>query len=305
MLMSLERSQSWLSKFILLGLIWGSSFLFIKLSLQALPPAGVAFWRTALGSLFLLAVFLIKREQLPRSGKQWFLIWVSGLFMSAIPAVLFSIAQQNVSSSLASIMNASTPIFTVIVILIAFRAERPNRATLIGLGIGIIGVAVVLAVWSGFGVNEPWAIAALVAAVTCYGIGTPFIKKFVTPMGLPLYSSVLIQVGTSAITLLPYYLLTGPAFIGEFEASSFASILILGAIGTGYAYVLFYELIDRAGSTIASSVTYLTPLVGVALGVLLLGEAISWNEPVGGLVVLLGAAITQGRIKLPGMRSRG
>ena len=303
--MSNENIQGWLAKFILLGLIWGSSFLFIELNLEALPSAGVAFWRTALGTSFLLVVFLVKREHLPKSLKSWALIWVSGLFMSAIPAVLFSMAQQNVSSSLASIMNASTPIFTVIAILIAFRSEKPGRAMLIGLGIGLAGVAVVLGVWDGFGVNAPWAIFALIGAVTCYGIGTPFIKKFVTPLGIPLYSSVLIQVGTSAITLLPYYLLTGPAFIGEVTAQSLASMLVLGAIGTGYAYVLFYELVDRAGSAIASSVTYITPLVGVILGVILLGEKLTWHEPVGGLIVLLGAAITQGRIKLPRMSPRG
>lgn len=300
-----QKQRGWLTKFILLGLIWGSSFLFIKLSLGALPPAGVAFWRTALGALFLVVVFFIKGEQLPKSPKQWFLIWVSGLFMSAIPAVLFSLAQQNVSSGLASIMNASTPIFTVIMILIAFRAEKPGRATLIGLAIGLIGVAVVLGVWDGFGENEPWAIMAMVGAVACYGFGTPFLKRYVTPLGIPLYSSVLIQVGSSALTLLPYYLLTGPTFIGEFTAASLTAILILGAVGTGYAYVLFYELVKQAGSAIAASVTYLTPLVGVILGVILLGENITWHEPVGGLVVLLGAAITQGRIKIARMSTRG
>jgi drug/metabolite transporter (DMT)-like permease len=124
-------------------------------------------------------------------------------------------------------------------------------------------------------------------------------------MGLPLYSSVLIQVGTSALSLLPFYLLSGQLTVGVFDLDSTLSILALGAIGTGYAYVLFYELIDRAGSAIASSVTYITPLVGVLLGLILLGEKISWHEPVGGLIVLLGAAITQGRIKLPGMSNRG
>jgi drug/metabolite transporter (DMT)-like permease len=300
-----QNSQGWLAKFILLGLIWGSSFLFIKLSLEIFSPAGVAFWRTALGSIFLFAVFFIKREQLPKSPKQWLLIWVSGLFMSAIPAVFFSYAELHASSGLASIMNASTPIFTVLVILIAFRAERPGKATLAGLAIGILGVGVVLAVWNGFGENDPLAVWSLIAAVTCYGIGTPFIKRFVTPMGLPLYSSVLIQVGTSALSLLPFYLLSGPLTVGAFDLDSTLSILALGAIGTGYAYVLFYELIDRAGSAIASSVTYITPLVGVLLGLILLGEKISWHEPVGGLIVLLGAAITQGRIKLPGMSNRG
>jgi drug/metabolite transporter (DMT)-like permease len=294
-----QDRQSWLASFILLGLIWGSSFLFIKLSLEMLTPAGVAFWRTALGAVLLLVFVAVRKIRMPGTAKQWVMIWISGLFMSAIPAVLFSIAQQHVTSSLASIMNAATPIFTVVVILIAFREEKPKANVLIGLAIGLIGVATVLAVWQGFGDNDPLSVLMLVAAVTCYGIGTPFIRKFVTPYGLPLHSAVLVQVGTSALSLLPYYLLSGPVVTAPISFVPIAAISALGLFGTGYAYVLFYSLIDKAGSAIAASVTYITPLVGVLIGVILLGENLSWHEPIGGIIVLLGAAIAQNRINLP------
>jgi drug/metabolite transporter (DMT)-like permease len=215
--------------------------------------------------------------------------------MSGVPAALFGYAQQHVSSALASILNASTPIFTVIAIMIAFRDEKPRRHVVVGLLIGLVGVGIVLAVWAGFGVNDPLAIGALVLAVTCYGFGTPFTRKYISTMSIGSESAVFVQVSTSALTMLPLYLTTGPIFVGELTPIPVASMLILGFIGTGFAYVAYYDIIHKVGSAIASSVTYITPLVGVLLGALLLNETITWNQPVGGIVILFGAAIAQGR----------
>jgi drug/metabolite transporter (DMT)-like permease len=294
--MNPTKSSGWLLSFTLLGIIWGSSFLFIKEGLAILSPFGIAFWRTALGALVMALILVIRRHKLPSTLKQWALIWVGGLLMSGVPAALFGYAQQHVSSALASILNASTPIFTVIAILIAFRAETPKRHVVIGLLVGLVGVGVVLGVWAGFGVNDPLAIGALVLAVTCYGFGTPFTRKYISPMAVGNESAVFVQVFTSALTMLPLYLLTGPVFVGELSPIPVISILILGFIGTGLAYVVYYDILDKVGSAIASSVTYITPLVGVLMGALLLNESISWNQPVGGLVILLGAAIAQGRL---------
>jgi drug/metabolite transporter (DMT)-like permease len=281
--------------FTLLGLIWGSSFLFIKEGLEFLSPFGIAFWRTALGAVAMALIVVIRRHKLPATLKQWALIWVGGLLMSGVPAALFGYAQQHVSSALASILNASTPIFTVIAIMIAFRDEKPRRYVVVGLLIGLVGVGIVLAVWAGFGVNDPLAIGALVLAVTCYGFGTPFTRKYISSMPISSESAVFVQVSTSALTMLPLYLATGPIFVGELTLVPVASMLILGFVGTGYAYVAYYDIIHKVGSAIASSVTYITPLVGVFLGAVLLNETLTWNQPVGGLVILLGAAIAQGR----------
>jgi drug/metabolite transporter (DMT)-like permease len=291
-----QKSPGWVLSFTLLGLIWGSSFLFIKEGLEILSPFGIAFWRTALGAVVMALIIVIRRHQLPTTLKQWALIWVGGLLMSGVPAALFGYAQQHVSSALASILNASTPIFTVIAIMIAFRDEKPKRYVIVGLSIGLIGVAIVLAIWAGFGVNDPLAIGALVLAVTCYGFGTPFTRKYISTMPISSESAVFVQVSTSALTMLPLYLGTGPAFVGQLAPIPVGSMLILGFIGTGYAYVAYYDIINKVGSAIASSVTYITPLVGVLLGALLLGELITWNQPVGGIVILLGAAIAQGRL---------
>ncbi len=295
--MSQAKTTSWIYKFLLLGTIWGSSFLFISFGLDALTPTGIAFWRSAIGALTLLLVLLVLRIKLVRGWSAWVKLWIAGLFMSAMPAVLFGYAQQHVTSALAAILNASTPIFTVIAILIAFRAEKPKPEVLVGLAVGLLGVFVVLGIWNGFGENEPLAIGALILAVTCYGIGSPFLRKYVEPLNLKPEAAVFGQVLTSAITLLPFYL-TGALFVGPLGFSSVASMLALGILGTGLAYVMYYRLLAQVGSAIGSAVTYMSPIVGVILGVLLLGEQITWNEPIGAAVILFGAAVAQGRIRL-------
>ena len=294
--MSQAKTTSWIYKFLLLGTIWGSSFLFISFGLDVLTPTGIAFWRSAIGALTLLLVLVVLRIKLVRGWATWFKLWIAGLFMSAMPAVLFGYAQQHVTSALAAILNASTPIFTVIAILIAFRAEKPKPTVLVGLGVGLVGVFVVLGIWRGFGTSDPLAIGALILAVTCYGIGSPFLRKYVEPLKLKPEAAVFGQVSTSALTLLPFYL-SGALFVGPLNFNSVASMLALGILGTGLAYVMYYRLLAQVGSAIGSAVTYMSPIVGVILGLIVLGEQITWNEPVGALIVLFGAAIAQGRIK--------
>ena len=292
--MNPTKSSNWLLNYIVLGIIWGSSFFFIMLALHTFPPIGIAFWRTAIGAATLAVILAIQKVAIPRSPKQWALLWVSGLLMSGIPAVLFGFAEQHVSSALASIMNASTPVFTVLAIMIAFRAEKPKRQVLVGLGVGLIGVFVVLGIWQGFGDNDPLAVGALVLAVTFYGFGSPFVRKFIEPLGLDPKTAVFGQVSTSAVTLLPFYL-AGPLTVGAATVSSISGMLALGVLGTGLAYILYYRLLATVGSPIASAVTYVTPVVGVIIGTLLLHETISWHEPLGAVVIILGAAVAQGR----------
>jgi drug/metabolite transporter (DMT)-like permease len=292
--MNPTKSSNWLLNYIVLGIIWGSSFFFIMLALETLPPIGIAFWRTAIGAATLAIILVIQKVALPKTLKQWSLLWVSGLLMSGIPAVLFAFAEQHVSSALASIINASTPVFTVLAIMIAFRAEKPKPQVLVGLSVGLVGVFVVLGIWQGFGDNDPLAVGALLLAVTLYGFGSPFVRRFIEPMKIDSKTAVFGQVSTSALSLLPLYLI-GPLTIGPATLQSIGGMLALGILGTGIAYVLYYRLLATVGSPIASAVTYVTPLVGVAIGVTVLRESISWHEPVGALVIILGAAVAQGR----------
>jgi drug/metabolite transporter (DMT)-like permease len=270
--------------------------LFIELSLTFLTPVGVAFGRTAFGALAMAVAILVFRTKLPTSWEAWKHLTIAGLMMSSIPFVLFSYAQTEVTSALAAIINAVTPIATVIVILIAFRSEKLKPHVIIGIVIGLVGVLVVLGAWQGFDENNPLAIIAMIVAVFLYGIGTPYVRKYVTPLNLATEVSVFGQVGTAALTLLPIYLLTGPLITAIPDFSSVAAIVTLGALGSGVAYLLYYKILDIVGSARASSVTYITPIIAVVLGVWLLGEELHWYEPVGGLIVILGAAISQGSV---------
>ena len=277
-----------------MALIWGSSFLFTELSLRFLPFYGVAFWRTFLGGVAMFALAFALKLQLP-NGKQWFHLWVAGLFMSAIPFSLFSFAQQSTTSSLAAIIGAATPMFTLLSILVIYRTEKVTFIAGFGLVVGLVGVGITLGIWQGFGKNDPLAILALVAAALSYGLGGPYLKKFVTPMGLPGTSTAAAQVMTSALTLLPLYALTGPLFTSSPKIDSILAILALGVLGSGFAYRLFHDVIKAAGSTTASIVTFTNPVVATVWGILLLGEELHWYEPVGGLVVIVGAWLAQSR----------
>lgn len=277
-----------------MALIWGSSFLFTELSLRFLPFFGVAFWRTFLGGLAMFALVFLLKLQLPK-GTQWFHLWVAGVLMSAIPFSLFSFAQQSTTSSLAAIIGAATPIFTLLAILTIYRTETVTIVATIGLAVGLIGVAITLGVWEGFGQNDPLAIAALVLATISYGIGGPYIRKFVTPMNLSGTSTAAAQVFSSAITLLPLYLITGPLITQAPSVESLLAIVALGVLGSGYAYRLFHDVIRDAGSTVASTVTFTNPVLATVWGILLLGEELHWHEPIGGAVVILGAWLAQNK----------
>ena len=294
--MSTATKKPWVAMYSIAGLIWGASFLFIELSLTFLTPVGVALGRTAFGALAMVVVILIFRSKLPKTFNAWKHLTIAGIMMSSIPFVLFSYAQTLVTSALAAIINAVTPIATVIVILIAFRTEKLKPHVVIGIVIGLLGVLVVLGAWQGLGDNDPLAIVAMLIAVLLYGIGTPYVRKYVTPLNLATEVSVFGQVGTAALTLLPIYLLSGPLITSVPDVQSVAAIVILGTLGSGVAYLLYYKTLDIVGSAIASSVTYVTPIIAVLLGVWLLGEELHWYEPVGGLIVILGAAISQGSV---------
>jgi drug/metabolite transporter (DMT)-like permease len=293
--MQQQRASAWLASYLVLGVIWGSSFLFTHVALQAFAPVSVVFWRLFLGGATLAIVIAVRKIALPKNYKVWLLMAGGGAFMNALPFVLFAYAQQHVTSILASIINGATPIMTLLALLTIFRSEKLKLNVIIGLLIGMVGVMIVLAVWQGFGENDPLAVLAMIGAITCYGIGGPFIVRFLTPLKIPNEVMSLGQVGAASIIVLPFYLMA-PLPTGQVTASVVFCLVTLGAVGSGLAYILYYRIIKQVGSAIANSVTYLTPLVATILGFLLLGENLHWYEPVGAVIVVLGAVISQGRL---------
>ena len=289
--------NNWLVLYLALGIVWGCSFIFIKLGLEFLTPFGVAFGRCALGAATLLAWAKYKKIALPKSGKLWVHLWVISLLLNVIPGVLFALAETEVTSILAGIINAVTPLMTLLAIMLVTRDESPKFHEVLGILIGFIGVLTVLGAWKGLGENPLWAILVLLVAVTCYGFSFPYSRRFVLPHKLKPESIAAAQVTSGAITLLPFYLFDGIAR-DLYKPGPVFAMLALGIFGSGFAYIWNFKIMAIAGSAIASSVTYLTPGVAVIVGVIFLKERLFWYEPVGALIVLLGAAIGQNRIKI-------
>jgi drug/metabolite transporter (DMT)-like permease len=294
---SKSKSQSWLGLYIALGIVWGCSFIFIKLGLEFLTPFGVAFGRCALGALALLIYLKIKGLSLVRDRKMIGHLWVVALLLNVIPGIFFAWAETEVTSILAGIINAVTPLMTLIAIMLVSRNEKPTTPQVVGLLLGFVGVLTVLGAWQGLGDNPLWAILILLAAVTCYGFSFPYSRRYILPAQLAPEVMAATQVTLGAITLLPLFLINGIAK-SEFLLGPVLAMVALGVFGSGFAYIWNFTIMRAAGSAIASSVTYVTPLVAVLVGFIFLNEIPHWYEPVGALVVLLGAAIAQGRIPL-------
>jgi drug/metabolite transporter (DMT)-like permease len=292
-----KKNSLWLAPYLVVGFIWGCSFIFIKGGLEFLTPFGVAFMRCALGAATLYLYAKFKKIALPKNMQTLFHIWVVCLLLNVFPGIFFALAETKVTSILAGIINAVTPLMTLLAILLVNREERPKPSQLIGLLIGFTGVLIVLGVWNGLGNNPWWAIAILLLAVGCYGFSFPYTRRFVMPLGLRTEAIVAQQLILASLTLLPLYLFDGIAK-DEYRLGPVASMIALGIFGSGFAYLWNFKVMQIAGSAIASSVTYLTPVVAVAVGIIFLGEKITWNEPAGAVVVLLGAAIAQERIKI-------
>jgi drug/metabolite transporter (DMT)-like permease len=282
---------------LILGFVWGCSFIFIKLGLEFLTPFGVAFVRCALGALTLLLIAKWRGYSLPKDPMVRFHLWVVAVLLNVIPGIFYAWAETVVTSVLAGIINAVTPLMTLLAIMAVNRQEKPKAFQIIGLFIGFLGVLTVLGAWNGLGDNPLWAIVVLMSAVTCYGISFPYTRRFVMPYGLKSESIVSMQLLLAAVTLLPFFLFNGVERY-KYMPGPLLAMLALGVFGSGLAYLWNFKVMELAGSAIASSVTYLTPVVAIIVGIIFLGEKVTWYEPVGGLIVLLGAAIAQERISL-------
>lgn len=288
------RSWPWPASFVILGAIWGCSFWWIKLGLRAVSPVDVAFARLAVGAVALLVVATVTRTRLPRRAATWGHLFVLAVFLNAAPFTLFSYGETHISAVLAGIINALTPLATLLAALTIFRQQRPNPKVVGGLVIGFAGVLVVVGVWHGLGRGQLLGIGACLGAVACYGIAFPYSQRHLTgladrPVGLATG-----QVLCGAVQLMPFALIAGHIY-HHVPGSSLLALAALGVLGSGIAYILNFHVVKHAPATIASSVTYLTPLFAVVVGATFLSEAVTWYEPVGGILILVGAAISQDR----------
>jgi drug/metabolite transporter (DMT)-like permease len=292
-------SFPWQAQFVALGAIWGSSFLSMKVLDEHWAPTWVSLSRCALGALTLLALLAWRRERLPTGWRVWGHLAVMGLLWNAIPFSLFAYAETHVSSVLAGLWNATTALTTLVAVLVAFPGhEKVTRNRLVGLAVGFAGVALVLGPWRSLGGGELIGQLACFAAATCYGIVFPYSRHFMADRaesGVSIAGGQLVC-ATAWLVLLVPFTRAPTAHIG---LDGVACLLALGCLGTGLAFVLMYAIANVVGTMAAATVAYVIPLFSTLFGVVLLGEGLTFNEPVGAAVVLLGIAISQDRVRLP------
>ncbi len=298
------RAAPWQLWFLALGAIWGCSFLFIKLGLQSFTPVQVAFGRVVIGAVVLQVVARATGTRFPRGWRTWRHLAVVGLLFCSIPFTLFAYGETQVSSILAGIINATTPLMALLVALAGFPEQRPGRDRMVGLGVGFAGVLVVVGAWNGLGGGELLGVLACAGATLCYGIAYLYTRRHLAALPEGPIAIATSQVSLGAVFLLPVVsvvtIADGGGVTTPLGLDTMLGMLALGAFGSGFAYVLSNHIVIEAGATVASSVTYITPLFAVTAGAFFLAEPLAWYQPVGGAIVLLGVAIAQGRIRLPG-----
>ena len=285
-------------QFMGMGLIWGSSFLFIKVSLEGVSFFQVAWARLVLGGLTLLIIALLARQRFPREKAVWGHFTVIAVTNCIIPHLAFAWAEQYVSSGLASIYNAVTPIMTALFVTLAFKVEKLTAAQVVGIALGIFGVIVIIGPWryDAFTGDLAGQFACLLAAF-CYGFSYGYVRKFLSHRPIPGIMFAFMNIGLAGgiMLLLTPVIAWTPV---QLDGWIVASLLVLGILGTGLAYIWNINVLRAWGPTAASTVTYVTPVVGVFLGVVVLGEILGWNEPVGALIVFVGILFAQRRIRL-------
>lgn len=285
-----STTRGWLGPYLVLALLWGCSFLFIATALRSFAPTQVAFGRILIGFALLAVVLVVRRERVRISRARLGDFVIVGAVMTAAPFVLFALAEQRVSTVLAGLINATTPLFTAVFVALLLPQERPDRVQLAGLAAGFTGIAVLLGVWNPGAIDLVGGLM-LVGATLCYGFGNAWSRRRLTGTGLSAVTLPAVQLAIGSVLLAPFALTT--PLIAPVSAGPALALLALGMGGTGLAYVLYWRVLEVAGATVTASVTYVIPLVSTTLGVVVLHEGLHWYEPVGGLVVLAGVALTQ------------
>ncbi|CAL9303430.1 DMT family transporter [Streptomyces sp. SudanB52_2052] len=290
------------AQFVALACAWGSSFLFIKVALEGLTPAQVVWGRLVLGALALCAVMAVTRSRIPRDAGLWLRLSVVSVLLCVVPFLLFSWAEQHLDSGMASILNATTPLLTLAVGAVALADERLDKRRTAGLLTGFAGVLVLIGPGGlAGGGGHLLAELACLGATACYGVAFVCLRRYITPYGLPAVSVAFVQVTIGALIMLaatPW--LASPA--PRVDTPIALSMLALGALSTGLAYLWNNNIVQAWGAVNAAAVTYLTPVVGVTAGVVLLGERLTWNQPLGAVLVIAGIMAAHGTLPRPARR---
>ncbi len=280
----------------LLSVIWGGSFLFVGVAVKELPPLIIVALRVSLAALALQVVLRIMGLSLPRERQAWAAFFGMGLLNNVIPFSLIVWGQSHIASGLASILNATTPLFTLIVAHYFTSDEKLTGPKLGGVIVGFVGVAVMIgsAAITSFNTNVLAQLAVLAAALS-YGFSGVFGRRFKT-LGIPPLAAAAGQVTASSCMLVPVSLMVDrPWTLAMPSLATILSLLALALVSTAFAYLIFFRLLARAGATNVGLVTFLIPVSAILFGVLLLGETLELRHLAGMALIAAGLMLIDGR----------
>ena len=289
----MSNHPRWLlpAAFVLLGLIWGSSFAWIKVAVDDIPPASLVAWRMALGAAGMLVLLGVMRARLPRGAGEWLPLAVLGAVNAAVPIFLISWGEQFVDSGTAAVLNSLTPIFSLVIAGVALRVEPVTLLRVIGLVLGFLGAGLLASREFDLRADASGLIGAgaVVLAAFSYAVGASYARHRIRSTHRYVVAGGTLVFAAIYTTILA--LATDGGLIVPTQFDTLIAVAWLGLLGSFVAYVLFFFLIEHLGATIASMVTYIFPVVGVGLGVLLLGERMDLRLAIGTALVLAGIAV--------------
>ncbi|OXM42489.1 DMT family transporter [Amycolatopsis alba] len=278
----------------LLALLWGSTFLWIKISLRGFTAIQVTFLRMVIGAAFLLAViWLLRRRRASSGALPWRHILVSAALANAIPYLLFTLAEKEISSSSAGVINATTPMWTFLAAWAFTRGRRDHDVRqLPGLVLGFLGCVLIFSPWEKDSGMMTWGGLECLVGSLFLGVSYVYMSRFLAGRGIsPLVLSAG-QLSAAGALLAPALAVEGAPIL-ELRADALVALAILGFFGTGAAYILNYRIITDDGTVRASTVTYLLPVVSIVLGATVLGERPTPTMLIGVVAVLAGVALTR------------
>ena len=283
------KPKHWLV-FITLGAIWSSSFLWIKIGVQEIGPMALTAFRMLFGAVTAVAIGVYQKVEWPRDLKTWLIFAVLGPASLAVPIFFISWGEQTIDSAVASILNATTPLFTIFIAHFVLQDDKMTVQKTLGLLIGFVGTVVLLSEDLAVGAQSSViGQAAVILASIFYAGSAVFGRKFTQHVEGTARGAMLLL--TSAI----FMWIVGPLAEKPFEFPSlpltWIAILWLGILGSGLAVLMLWYLIHEVGPTRATLVTYLFPVGGVILGVLFLNEHLSWQLLAGTLLIILSLAV--------------
>lgn len=280
---------------IALSAIWGGSFFFNRVAVAEIPVFTVVAGRVGLAALILWAIILITRTPLPAQARTYRQLLLLGIVNSCLPFSLIVWGQTHIGSGLASILNATTPFFTVIVANAFLQDERLTLQKLAGVITGIAGVAAMIGVSAlGDAGSNLLAELALIGSSICYALGTTYARRF---RGLPPLVLATGQISSAALVMVPVALLHDAAWtLPAPSQDALLAVLGLAAISTAFAYLLYFRILRSAGATNVALVTFLVPVSAILLGILFLNETLEARQIGGMLAIGAGLALIDGRL---------